>query len=56
MSLELPDGGMLFLTTAVFVDRTGKPYASGVMPDMVVDGGPDDVPLATALAWLEQVP
>jgi hypothetical protein len=49
----LPDGGELFLTTAIFVDRTGKAFPAGVEPDVRVEqtGQVDDV-LNAALAWL----
>lgn len=46
----LPDGSVLMLTTAVFVDRAGSPYAAGLKPDVHL-GNEDDV-IEAARAWL----
>ena len=46
----LPDGTMLNLTTAVFVDRTGTTYDSGVSPDVRLSKEED--PIAAAREWL----
>lgn len=54
MSLALPDGGMLFLTSAIDVDRNGKAFPAGVAPDVDIELTPwaGDA-LAAALAWLD---
>ena len=52
-SLNLPDGGALFLTNAVDVDRAGKAFPAGVTPDVTFEQkGQDDEALSAALAWL----
>lgn len=53
VSLGLPDGGALVLTTAIDIDRTGKAFPAGVVPDVVVESKAqsDDV-LAAAVLWL----
>lgn len=57
----LPDGGRLYLTTALGMDRTGKAYGSRIEPDELVwgappayPGAPDDRALAAAARWLRQ--
>lgn len=50
----LPDGSVLMLTTAVFVDRTGAAYPAGVSPDVTADATQD--PLDVAAAWLKSQP
>jgi C-terminal processing protease CtpA/Prc len=53
-TFRLPDGGALFLTNAIDVDRTGKEFPQGITPDVVVEQeGTDDDTLAAAQAWLE---
>ena len=53
MRLSLPDGGALFLTNAIAVDRVGREFPAGVTPDVVIEQEPqtDDV-LAAAVNWL----
>jgi carboxyl-terminal processing protease len=52
-SVALPDGGMLFLTSAIDVDRNGKTFPAGVAPDVEIEFTPQaDGALAAALAWL----
>ena len=46
----LPDGSVLMLTTAVFLDRSGLAYPEGIKPDTPVDDGDDAV--AAAETWL----
>lgn len=50
----LPDGGVLVLTTAVFLDRTGEAYLRGVQPEQLVPHDQDA--LAAAAAWLRSLP
>ncbi|MBD8871844.1 S41 family peptidase [Rhodanobacter sp. DHB23] len=54
----LPDGSMIFLTTAVDVDRTGQAYGGKLQPDVptAASGAEGDATLAAAQAWLEQSP
>lgn len=51
---ELSDGGLLFLTTMVEADRTGRQFSSSIEPDeSVTDAdGSSDPALAAASAWL----
>jgi carboxyl-terminal processing protease len=58
-TFPLPDGAMIFLTTAVDADRTGKRYGDKVDPDERVEpvATPtmtDDPALAAAVRWLTQ--
>jgi len=53
---ELSDGALIFLTTDVFVDRTGKIYGAAVEPDKPIIAGfskaiPDEV-----IEWLQEQP
>ncbi|MEJ2265478.1 MAG: S41 family peptidase [Anaerolineales bacterium] len=51
---ELSDGAMLFLTTAVFGDRTGKKYGGAIEPDYSLenpDGGKGTIP-GEVFDWL----
>ncbi|MEO9089849.1 MAG: S41 family peptidase [Rhodanobacter sp.] len=51
----LPDGSIIFLTTAVDVDRNGHAYGGKIMPDQIVDGATtaaSDPTLGAAHAWL----
>ncbi len=60
----LGDGAMVFLTTAVYADRTGRTYGGPIAPDVVVEGGPRlaadladdsaDPVLAEARRWLSE--
>jgi C-terminal processing protease CtpA/Prc len=51
--IALNDGAHLFLTTGVYVDRTGRQYPNGLSPD--VSCGEDET-MATAQAWIESMP
>lgn len=57
-TLPLPDGAMLFLTTAVDADRTGRAYRTRIEPDERAPtewrdlGGDDDPAIAAAVRWL----
>lgn len=58
----LSDGAQLFLTTAVFADRSGRVYGQPLIPDEVI-GGPGahqtstrDADLERALTWLRHQP
>lgn len=46
----LPDGSMLMLTTAVFVDRAGSAYGDGITPDIRL--GVEDDLIGAARGWL----
>lgn len=51
---DLSDGAIIFLTTAVDADRTGKVYGDAIIPDVQIEGdneSPGPVP-AEALQWL----
>jgi carboxyl-terminal processing protease len=53
---ELSDGALIFLTTDVFMDRTGKVYGAAVEPDQPIIAGfskaiPDEV-----IEWLQELP
>ena len=51
----LPDGSIIFLTTAVDVDRNGHAYGGKILPDQVVDAATtaaSDPTLGAAHAWL----
>lgn len=50
-NIELSDGAMMLLTTAVFADRDRVQYGSVIVPDEVVEG-PDGDPLLAAVNWL----
>jgi carboxyl-terminal processing protease len=52
MSLDLPDGGALFLTHAISVDRAGREFPEGLVPDVTAGSGAGDQALEAALAWL----
>jgi carboxyl-terminal processing protease len=55
-SYALPDGSMIFLTTAVEADRLGKRYGEKITPDEVVPAGApnaiSDPQLERAVGWL----
>ncbi len=54
-SFELPDSSMLFLTTAVDVDRNGNAFGGKLIPDQMVNVGKDrvdDIVLGEASSWL----
>jgi len=53
-SIELPDQSMLMLTTAVFTDRLGNTYPTGIAPDVQEEG--DRAPRNAAHAWLRTKP
>jgi C-terminal processing protease CtpA/Prc len=62
-NFPLPDGAMIFLTTAIEADRTGKQYGEKVDPDEIVPAPPgnappssaiDDQTMAAAIAWLKR--
>jgi len=54
-NFPLPDGAMIFLTTAVDADRTGRRYGDKIVPDEPVDAaGTGDATMAAALKWLTQ--
>lgn len=53
----LPDGGTLFLTTALDADRTGHRYGGKIVPDELVNDSsanfaPRDAALSAAVGWL----
>lgn len=50
----LPDGGVLLLTTAEFLDRAGESYPQGISPDSPLSGSEDAV--EAAAAWLRSTP
>ena len=54
-SYELPDGSMLFITTAIDVDRNGNEFGEELIPDQLIEpnGTPDksDV-IKVASEWL----
>jgi carboxyl-terminal processing protease len=55
----LPDRSMIFLTTAIDVDRNGHAYGGKLVPDQPVDSGAtdrDDRVVDAATAWLQQSP
>ena len=56
----LPDGAMIFVTTAVEADRTGARYGHAIAPDDLVPAGlpgdGNDLEVARAVAWLEVQP
>jgi Peptidase family S41 len=56
-NFPLPDGAMIFLTTAIEVDRTGKRYGGKVDPDeQHPAAGPNGDPaMSAASAWLKNV-
>lgn len=55
-TFSLPDGGLLFLTTANNVDRTGKVFPNGLVPDVLIrEIGTGDNALEAALAWLNRL-
>jgi hypothetical protein len=51
-SVWMGDGAMLFITNAVFADRTGKVYGGELEPDEVVADSPDELS-DPAPAWRE---
>jgi carboxyl-terminal processing protease len=57
ISMKLPDGALILLTTAVEADRTGKRYGAEISPDDVIPapatGAADDPQLDRAVAWLQ---
>ena len=62
-SFPLPDGAMIFLTTVIEADRTGKQYGEKVDPDEIAAGAAvtgsargqaNDDTMAAATAWLKQ--
>lgn len=50
-TFPLPDGSVLMLTTAAFVDRAGAAYPDGVPPDVQVDDAQTAIDIATE--WLK---
>ncbi len=56
----LPDGAMIFVTTAVEADRTGTRYGHAIAPDELVPAGlpgdGNDLEVARAVAWLDAQP
>ena len=50
-TIPLPDGSVLMLTTAVFVDRAGYAYPDGVSPDVPVNAAQDVIDIAAD--WLQ---
>src|SRR5262249_13638408 len=54
----LPDGGILFLTTTVYADRTGHEYGGKMDPDEAVPGAPNaasqDAVVDAATRWLKK--
>jgi C-terminal processing protease CtpA/Prc len=57
----LPDGSMIFLTTDVAADRTGKRYGDKIAPDELIEPGQRDVgatdadaTMTAAIKWLKQ--
>ena len=56
----LPDGSMIFLTTAVEADRAGHRYGQKIEPDEAImtapAGSAEDPQLARAIAWLKSQP
>jgi C-terminal processing protease CtpA/Prc len=56
-AFRLPDGSLMFLTTAVEADRTGRKYGEKIEPDEKIDAtlstATEDAQIARALAWLE---
>jgi C-terminal processing protease CtpA/Prc len=58
----LADGAQLFLTTAVFADRSGRAYGKPLIPDEIVRGpgvlrtSTRDRDLKQALTWLRRQP
>jgi C-terminal processing protease CtpA/Prc len=66
-SVWMGDGAMLFVTNAVFADRTGRAYGGAVEPDEVVADSPDeladpapawqdDAAVRAAVSWLTKGP
>lgn len=53
-SFALPDGGVIALTTAVFLDRSGQAYLQGIEPENLVPHDQDAI--AAAAAWLRTLP
>ncbi|MEN5206959.1 S41 family peptidase [Stenotrophomonas terrae] len=53
-SFALPDGGVIALTTAVFLDRSGEAYLQGIKPENLVPH--DQYAIAAAAAWLRTLP
>ncbi len=53
-SFALPDGGVIALTTAVFLDRSGEAYPQGIGPENLVPHDQDAI--AAAAAWLRTLP
>jgi hypothetical protein len=57
MSFRLPDGSLIFLTTAVEADRTGREYGEKIEPDEKIDAtastATEDAQIARGLAWLK---
>lgn len=53
-SFDLPDGGALSVTSAVFLDRSGAAYPQGIAPENVVAG--DQEVIDAALNWLRSLP
>jgi len=57
-SITLSDGAQLVLATAVFADRIGRTYDSGIVPDETIAASPPGTPLTAdavvrrALTWL----
>ncbi len=53
----LPDGSMIFLTTALEADRTGTRYGAQIQPDEEVPAGlpgdENDLQLDRAISWLD---
>jgi len=53
-SFDLPDGGVLALTTAVFTDRSGVEYPRGIQPENFVPADQNVIQAATE--WLRASP
>ena len=55
--VTLPSGAMIFLTTAVEADRTGKRYGEKIAPEEVIPAGAsgttEDPQMDRAVAWLK---
>lgn len=53
IGVKMPDGAMLIITAGHFIDRRGRPYRAGVMPDETIEDSPEsDKVLDRALEWL----
>ena len=53
-SFTFPDGGVLALTTAVYLDRSGQAYLQGIQPENLVLSDQDAI--AAAAVWLCSLP